>query len=79
MMNLQSTPWPIRFQCLEESSRAYEPGSQFSDFVYDQLTSSQPTVDRVFAFETYQSSTIGRSVNKLLTDILFSSGKNEYA
>lgn len=66
MMDQQSTPAPIRFQCLEESSRAYEPGSQFSDFVYDQLTSSQPTVDRVFAFEAYQPSTSGRSVNILL-------------
>ncbi|KAK3731062.1 hypothetical protein QZH41_019222, partial [Actinostola sp. cb2023] len=56
LMHSQSTPAPIRFQCLAETSRTYEPGCQFSDFVYDQQAIAQPTVEREFAFEPYTSS-----------------------
>ncbi|EDO48213.1 predicted protein, partial [Nematostella vectensis] len=47
MMNDLAAPAPVRFQILAESSRAYEPGTQFSDFVQEQMAISQPTIERV--------------------------------
>ncbi|XP_032221238.2 rho GTPase-activating protein 45 isoform X3 [Nematostella vectensis] len=68
MMNDLAAPAPVRFQILAESSRAYEPGTQFSDFVQEQMAISQPTIERVFVFEPYSpGNTVSSTQDRLTT------------
>lgn len=53
MMNALASPAPVQFQTLAESSRNYEPGSQFAEFVRLQQANSPKAVEQVFYFEPY--------------------------
>ncbi|KAL9950291.1 hypothetical protein ACROYT_G042770 [Oculina patagonica] len=53
MMNALASCAPVQFQTLAESSRNYEPGNQFSEFVRLQQANSPQAVEQVFYFEPY--------------------------
>ena len=53
MMNSVSAPSPVQFQTLAESSRVYEPGAQFADFIRIQKAASPAAVHREYTFEPY--------------------------
>ena len=53
MMNALASPAPVQFQTLAESSRNYEPGNQFAEFVRLQQANSPKAVEQVFYFEPY--------------------------
>ena len=53
MMNALASPAPVQFQTLAESSRNYEPGNQFAEFVRLQQANSPKAVEPVFYFEPY--------------------------
>ena len=55
MMNALASPAPIQFQTLAESSRNYEPGSQFSEYVRLQQANAPQTVCPVHQFEPYNA------------------------
>ena len=55
MMNALASPAPIQFQTLAESSRNYEPGSQFSEYVRLQQANAPQTVCSVHQFEPYNA------------------------
>ncbi|XP_022783063.1 rho GTPase-activating protein 45-like isoform X2 [Stylophora pistillata] len=55
MMNALVSPGPIQFQTLAESSRNYEPGNQFAEFVRLQQANSPQAVEQVFQFEPYSA------------------------
>lgn len=54
-MNALASPAPIQFQTLAESSRNYEPGSQFSEYVRLQQANAPQTVCPVYQFEPYNA------------------------
>lgn len=56
MMNALASPAPIQFQTLAESSRNYEPGSQFSEYIRLQQANAPQTVFPVYQFEPYNAS-----------------------
>lgn len=55
MMNTLASPSPVRFQTLAESSRNYEPGNQFSEFVRRQQTNAPQAMCPVYHFEPYSA------------------------
>jgi len=55
MMNALASPAPIQFSTLAESSRNYEPGSQFSEYVRLQQANAPQTVCPVHQFEPYNA------------------------
>jgi len=71
MMNMLASPAPVQFQTLAESSRNYEPGNQFAEFVRLQQANSPKAVEQVFYFEPY---TVGLYVllmlNKLINKLI---------
>lgn len=55
MMNTLASPAPVQFQTLAESSRNYEPGNQFSEFVRLQQANSPQAVCPIYQFEPYSA------------------------
>ncbi|KAK2550182.1 Rho GTPase-activating protein 29 [Acropora cervicornis] len=55
MMNTLASPSPVHFQTLAESSRNYEPGNQFSEFVRRQQTNAPQAMCPVYHFEPYSA------------------------
>ncbi|CAL1545224.1 unnamed protein product [Lymnaea stagnalis] len=47
------SPLPLQYQTLSESSKVYEPGSQYAEYIRSLPRSHQPCVPAVFMFEPY--------------------------
>ena len=53
LMNAMASSAPVQYQTLAESSRLYEPGAQFAEFVRVQKAHSLLAKERVYTFEPY--------------------------